>query len=448
MPSAATADHKLIAGSATPQGTLRYAARFRGKSAAGHFREAPSGLVLSSIGIGTYLGEPDEATDEAYSGAVVAAVEGGFNVVDTAINYRFQRSERSIGAALQELISNGFSRDEIVLCTKAGFLTPDGEMPADAKRIFFAGVRRKGSFRRGGYRGGMPLHDSALSGGPIGAQPAEPGRAVRGRLLPAQPGNATRRDIERRVPAADSRSVSSFWNPRWRRGKSAPTGWPPGTRSAKTRNRPAIFRSKRSRGSQREVGGSDHHFRFVQLPLNLAMPEALTRPNQMAVGKTMAMVQAGRALGITLVASAALLQGQLTKNLARDHAQRVGNEERFRAGAAICAIRAGNHDGAGGDEPDRARGRIIWRLPASNPRQEKNSSRFSRRDAKSRCRSTGWLGCQLINPRVDCGATSWKLSRKKMIHALERPPGASARAAWRKILQHWRANRIRRFHPG
>ncbi len=92
-------------GSATPQGTLRYAARFRGKSAAGHFREVPSGLVLSSIGIGTYLGEPDEATDDAYSGAVVAAVEGGFNVVDTAINYRFQRSERSIGAALKELVA-------------------------------------------------------------------------------------------------------------------------------------------------------------------------------------------------------------------------------------------------------------------------------------------------------------------------------------------------------
>jgi aryl-alcohol dehydrogenase-like predicted oxidoreductase len=53
----------------------------------------------------------------------------------------------------------------------------------------------------------------------------------------------------------------------------------------------------------------------VQLPLNLAMPEALTRPNQMAAGKTLAMVQAGRAVGITLVASAALLQGQLTKNL-------------------------------------------------------------------------------------------------------------------------------------
>lgn len=64
-----------------------------------------------------------------------------------------------------------------------------------------------------------------------------------------------------------------------------------------------------------ETGGAEHHFRFVQLPLNLAMPEALLRPNQVVERKTMAMVQAARALKITLVSSAALLQGQLTRNL-------------------------------------------------------------------------------------------------------------------------------------
>jgi aryl-alcohol dehydrogenase-like predicted oxidoreductase len=65
----------------------------------------------------------------------------------------------------------------------------------------------------------------------------------------------------------------------------------------------------------REVAGEDHHFRFVQLPFNLAMPEALTRPNQVVGGRAMPMVQAARALGVTLLTSAALLQGQLTKNL-------------------------------------------------------------------------------------------------------------------------------------
>ena len=95
MSSSASAGEGLIRGCATPQATLRYAARFQGHAAAGHFRELPKGLVLSSVGIGTYLGEADEATDRAYADTVVAAVEGGFNVVDSAINYRLQRSERS-----------------------------------------------------------------------------------------------------------------------------------------------------------------------------------------------------------------------------------------------------------------------------------------------------------------------------------------------------------------
>src|SRR5437879_9440302 len=86
---------------ATPEGTRRYAQRFAGSAVPGHFREQQR-LLLSSIGIGTYLGEPDARTDQAYTDAAIAAVTGGINVIDSAINYRFQRSERSIGAARSE----------------------------------------------------------------------------------------------------------------------------------------------------------------------------------------------------------------------------------------------------------------------------------------------------------------------------------------------------------
>src|SRR2546430_11543416 len=80
---------------ATKEGTTRYAQKFRGRAAEGHFRETQR-LALSSIGIGTYLGPPDAKTDEGYTAAAVAGVESGFNVLDAAINYRFQRSERSL----------------------------------------------------------------------------------------------------------------------------------------------------------------------------------------------------------------------------------------------------------------------------------------------------------------------------------------------------------------
>src|SRR5512146_1928960 len=115
---------------ATREGTRRFAETWPGGAADEHFREA-SGLIVSSIGIGTYLGQPDERTDAAYTEAIVAAVENGINLIDAAINYRFQRSERSIGAALKQLIAKGISREELVLCTKGGYLTPDGSMPSD-----------------------------------------------------------------------------------------------------------------------------------------------------------------------------------------------------------------------------------------------------------------------------------------------------------------------------
>ena len=85
------------------------------------------GLEVASLGIGTYLGGLDDGADAAYIDALVAAGESGINLFDCAINYRQQRSERCIGAALQHL-----QRDEIVVCTKAGFLTP-GAVPASAQ---------------------------------------------------------------------------------------------------------------------------------------------------------------------------------------------------------------------------------------------------------------------------------------------------------------------------
>jgi aryl-alcohol dehydrogenase-like predicted oxidoreductase len=73
-----------------------------------------------------------------------------------------------------------------------------------------------------------------------------------------------------------------------------------------------------------EVAGERHHFRFVQLPFNLAMTEALTRPNQALDSRTLPMIEAANALEITLVASASLLQGQVTRKLPGYIAEALG----------------------------------------------------------------------------------------------------------------------------
>src|SRR5215212_6325352 len=123
-----------IDGHATLEGTARYRERLKGRAAPNHFRPEQN-LWLSSIGIGTYLGDSDGRTDERYMEAATRAVELGANVIDTAANYRFQRSERSIGAALGHLAESKIgARDEVVVCTKGGYIPFDGEPPGDVRR--------------------------------------------------------------------------------------------------------------------------------------------------------------------------------------------------------------------------------------------------------------------------------------------------------------------------
>jgi aryl-alcohol dehydrogenase-like predicted oxidoreductase len=65
----------------------------------------------------------------------------------------------------------------------------------------------------------------------------------------------------------------------------------------------------------REVAGDAHHFRFVQLPFNLAMPEALMLDNQTFKGARVSILEAARALGVAVVASASLSQGKMARGL-------------------------------------------------------------------------------------------------------------------------------------
>src|SRR5436305_14374576 len=109
-------------GCATTAGTRRYAARLASITAAGHFRQQQN-LSMSSIGLGTYLGHWDERTDRMYQEAIRRAIELGCNVIDSAINYRFQRSERAIGAELKQLFaSQRAARDEVIIAYKCCFI--------------------------------------------------------------------------------------------------------------------------------------------------------------------------------------------------------------------------------------------------------------------------------------------------------------------------------------
>ena len=112
---------------ATREGTWRYRDRFGDRYGRTYFRRFGPGVV-SSIGLGTYLGGPTDAVDDDYREAVEVGLESGINVVDTAVNYRCGRSERVVGDALR---AADVDRDEVVVATKGGFVPFDGERPAD-----------------------------------------------------------------------------------------------------------------------------------------------------------------------------------------------------------------------------------------------------------------------------------------------------------------------------
>ncbi len=67
--------------------------------------------------------------------AIVDSVKtGGVNVIDTAINYRYMKSERVVGAALRFLIEKEkYSREELFISTKGGYIPEDTDQGIPGK---------------------------------------------------------------------------------------------------------------------------------------------------------------------------------------------------------------------------------------------------------------------------------------------------------------------------
>ena len=310
--------------SATKEGTTRYAQKFAGHAAEGHFRETHR-LVLSSVGIGTYLGQPDAKTDEGYTAAAVAAVESGINVIDAAINYRLQRSERSIGAAIRQLAAEGFDRDEIVVCTKGGYLTPDGSMPADPNEYFFREYIQPGVFNAKDIAAGSHCMTPKFLKNQLGRSLKNLGVECVDVYYLHNP-ETQLSEVSKEEFLSRVREAFTFLESAVEAGEIQYYGmatWNGFRQDARARD--AMQLGEITQIAQ-EIAGGRHHFRFVQLPFNLGMTEALTLGNQSLRGHHRTVMEAASDLDITLIASASLLQGQVAKNLPEFVAQALGLE--------------------------------------------------------------------------------------------------------------------------
>lgn len=303
---------------ATEAGTTRYAERHQHRVSDDHFRTGAAGIVLSSLGIGTYLGADTDADDEAYTDAVRTALRSGINVIDTAINYRCQRSERAVGRALQGMLGNEqLARDEILVCTKAGYIPLDESAPATQegyqgylRREFFArGIMEPGDVVAGGH---------CLAPGFL----ADCLRRSRANLAveaidvfylhnpEQQLGVVTAQELHVRLRAAfellESRvasgEIGSYGVSTWQGFRVAP-----GARGH--------LGIEALVALAEDVAGRSHHFRFVQMPLSLGMLEAVRSPTQPLAGSLSPAMEAAVALGLSVVTSAPLMQGQLTRGL-------------------------------------------------------------------------------------------------------------------------------------
>jgi aryl-alcohol dehydrogenase-like predicted oxidoreductase len=313
-----------INGHATLDGTARYRERFKGRAAENHFR-LEENLWVSSIGIGTYLGNWDEATDERYTDCIMRSVELGANVIDTAANYRFQRSERSIGAALNRLVEEKFaSRDEVIVCTKGGYLPFDGEPPSDVRRYVEETFVRPGIVEFSDIVGGSHCMTPRYLQSQIDQSLRNMGLSTVDVYYIHNPESqlsaVTREEFEARLRAAfellerniAEGKIKMYGVATWNGFRVPPNA----------REHHSLERMTEIAG---EVGGESHGFRFIQLPFNLAMPEALVFDNQTLEGEPVSVLEAASALGVTVVASASILQGKVARGLAEHIREPLGS---------------------------------------------------------------------------------------------------------------------------
>jgi aryl-alcohol dehydrogenase-like predicted oxidoreductase len=297
---------------ATREGTERYKNRFEGPPE--HFREAQS-LFISTIGIGTYLGEMDEQTDRNYEESISKALELGCNLIDTAINYRFQRSERNAGAALKRMIDKGVvARDEVIISSKGGFLSFDGSYPANPSSYIHNEYISKGICSQEDIVAGCHCMTPSYLENQLE-------RSLKNLDVECidiyflhnpetQLSEISRQDFLRRMLAAfkllekkvEEGKIQFYGTATWNGYRENPGG-------------KSFLSLEELIGLARNAGGENHHFRAIQLPFNLAMPEALLSKNQKYGSQSVSLLEAAHMQQMIVLSSASILQGQLTRNL-------------------------------------------------------------------------------------------------------------------------------------
>ena len=299
----------MISGFATSEGTEKFANTSDANQL--NFKKIHN-LTLSNVGIGTYLGDSDEKTDEAVKNAVKQSVLSGVNVIDTAINYRAQKAERSVGRAIAELIQDEkITRDQLFLCTKNGYLTND----ADVKQEFWEYVKieysQKGIISEGdvssGYHCMTPnylsdqLERSLKNLGVNCIDLLYLHNAVEGQI----------NDIPKDQFLKNLKLVFELYEQKRSEGKIKFYGMATWECFRVSNDNPQYLSLQETVNMAREVGGPDHGFRFIQLPFNMHYDQALLKKTQLFDESSISILEAASKLDVGVFTSVPFMQGRL-----------------------------------------------------------------------------------------------------------------------------------------
>lgn len=295
--------------SATAEGTQKFAKNSGVNE--GNFNKFEN-LFLSNVGIGTYLGEPDAQTDQLVTDAVKKSILMGINVIDTAINYRSQKAERSVGKAISELIRDGkITRDEIFISSKNGYVTND----ADVKLGFWEYVKeeysKKGVIQEGDVTSGYHCMtvpylsdqlDRSLKNLNIDCLDLiYLHNAVEGQI----------KDVSKEKFLQNLKSVFELYEQKRKEGKIKFYGMATWECFRVASDNPQYLSLEDTVNLAKQVGGVNHGFRFIQLPYNMNYDQALLAKNQPIGDEHVSILEASVRLGIGVFTSVPFMQGRL-----------------------------------------------------------------------------------------------------------------------------------------
>jgi len=296
----------MISGFATSAGTKTFAEKFL----IGNYNSFQN-LYLSNIGIGTYLGDADSQTDTIVKEAVKKSILSGVNVIDTAINYRAQKSERSIGSALSELINeNLIKREEVFICTKNGYVTNDGDIQEDFMQYVMRELGQPGIVKEGDISSGY--HCMTI---PYLQDQFE--RSLKNLNLECIDLMYLHNAVEGHPEMSKSqflenlKKVFEFYEKKRKEGKLKFYGLATWECFRATSDNAMFLSLENVVKLAQDVGGTDHGFRFIQLPFNLHFDQAMLLKNQIVAGNQKSILESANELGIGVFTSVPLMQGRL-----------------------------------------------------------------------------------------------------------------------------------------